>query len=99
MSVITLPPPGPAGHPTFGSRPEKTIEFTVENLPDNDYTLIREAVVLNKTTGDSRTERDPTDIDFMIDIPLQRNADNAISVQVRDINDRIITHTFTIQVR
>ena len=89
----------PPGNPDGDFRPEFTIEFSVENLPDDDPKLLKEIKVINRTSGDVKSLYNFTnDIDFDFDIELKRGR-NQIIIEVRDVNDRIITKEITIEVK
>lgn len=89
----------PPGAPGDDFRPEFTIEFSVENLPDDDPKLLKEIRVTNKTSGDVESLKNFTSyIDFDFDIELKRGR-NQIIIEVRDVNDRIIPKEITIEVR
>ena len=89
----------PPGNPGDIFRPEFTVEISVENLPDDDPKLLKEIKVTNKTSGDIKSLKNfTTYIDFDFDIELKRGR-NQILIEVRDVNDRIITKDITIEVR
>jgi len=94
--LLHIPPSNPGG--TF--RPEFTVEFTVENLPDDNPKLLKEIRVVNKTSGDSESMKNfTTYIDFDFDIELKLKTRNMITIEVRDVNDRIMTKDIVIEVR
>ncbi len=93
--LLHIPPSNPEG----SFRPEFTVEFSVENLPDDDPTLLRKVQVLNRATGELKyTSNFTNDIDFDFDIELKRGR-NTIEILVRDINDRDIRKEVVIEVR
>jgi hypothetical protein len=83
--VVTVPPAAPGSD----FQPHYTIEFSVENLPDDEPELLKEITVTNATTGETLSDNDPFDVDFEFDIALKRNQSNVITIRVRDVNDRI----------
>ncbi len=89
----------PPGNPDGDFRPEFTVEFSVENLPDDDPKLLKEVRVTNRTSGDVESLKNfSNDIDFDFDMELKRGR-NQIIIEVRDVNDRIITKDITIEVK
>lgn len=92
---LLIPPAGPGG--SFD--PSYTVEFTIENLPDDNYDLLQEVRVSNTTTSDARKMTNFTDIDFDFDIDVKRGADNVIRISVRDKNDVVRTQTVVITVK
>lgn len=89
----------PPSTPLSNFRPEFTVEFSVENLPDDNPKLLKEVRVVNKSSGDTKSLKNfTTDIDFDFDIDLKRGK-NQVIIEIRDINDRIITREITIEVR
>lgn len=93
--VIHIPP----SNPDEDFRPEFTLEFSVENLPDDNPKLLREIQVRNESSGDTKSLKNfTTDIDFDFDIELKRG-ENKINIKVRDINDRDTYKQCTILVK
>ncbi len=96
--VVRIPP----GTPDGGFQPYYSIRFSVENVPDDDPSLIREVIVSNTNSAvdDDRETviRDPLDIDFDVDVGLARGT-NEIRVIVRDVNNQVLRRTVTIEVR
>jgi hypothetical protein len=93
--IVYIPPPAPNG----SFRPEYTIEFTVENLPDDNPKLLREVRVSNKSNGDIKSQKVfYTSNDFEFDIRLVRGK-NPLLIEVRDINEQLITKECTVEVR
>jgi hypothetical protein len=84
--VITIPPSTPAG----SFKPVYTVQFSILNVPDNDRRLIKQVTVTNLTTSQSVSQRDLIDLELEFDIELKRGQ-NRLSVDVRDINDRIFS--------
>jgi len=95
IETLRLPP----GTPDNDFSSEYTLEFSLENCPDDDPSLIREVIVTNTGNGFSEQLKNLTDVDISIDVPLTKNAVNQIRIDVRDINDRIITQSVTIHVQ
>ncbi|MBD3390751.1 MAG: hypothetical protein GF418_01840 [Chitinivibrionales bacterium] len=93
--VVRVPPGTPDGE---FDRPEYTVDFVVENVPDDDPQLLREVKVVNQATGQTVTERDFTEVDFDFDVELTRGK-NPILIEVRDVSDRIATQQATIELR
>ncbi len=92
---IHIPPPGPDDD----FDPEFTLEFSVENLPDDNPKSLKEIVVQNKESGDVESLRNfTTDIDFEFDIKIVRGK-NRILIRVRDIIDRDVFKNVVIEVR
>ena len=89
-----LPPASPGGEPAY-----YTIEFTIENLPQDDMRLIREVAITNKTTGRRTALRTFTDNYIDTEIELARRKSNLIQIDVNDINNVTKSHTFQITVR
>ncbi len=93
--LLHIPPSTPLG----SFRPEFTVEFSVENLPDDNPKLLKEVKVINKLSGDIKSlKKFTTDIDFDFDINLKRGR-NPIIIEVRDVNDRIITRDLVIEIK
>jgi hypothetical protein len=84
--VVHVPP----GTPTGDFNPTYTVQFTILNVPDNDRMLIKQVTVTNMTTGKTEAQRDLLDLEMEFDIELKRGQ-NRLSVDVRDINDRIFS--------
>ena len=89
-----LPPASPGGEPAY-----YTIEFTIENLPQDDMRLIREVAITNRTTGRRTALRTFTDNYIEADIELVRQKSNLIQIDVNDINNVTKSQTFQITVR
>jgi hypothetical protein len=95
--VVRIPPGTPDGE----FAPYYTVRFSVENVPDDDPSLLREVIVRNANASAHDREiiiRDPLDIDFDVDIGLARGT-NKIQVVVRDVNDQIVRQTVSVVVR
>jgi hypothetical protein len=93
--VVHLPP----NAPDSDFDPRYTVEFSVENLPDDDPELLKEVVVTNTTTGRTEADRNISDIDFEFDMEIARGKPNVFLVRVRDVNDVDRTQKFTVVVR
>ncbi len=89
-----LPPASPGREAAF-----YTIEFTIENLPQDDMRLIREVAITNKTNGKRSAVRTFTDNFIEADIELVRQRPNQIQIDVNDINNITKSTTFQITVR
>jgi hypothetical protein len=92
--ALDIPPASPAGETSHFP-----LEFTIENLPDDDMQLIREIRVINKTNGRQITLKTFTDNFIETDIELVRQQSNLIQIDVHDINNIIKSHAVTINVR
>jgi hypothetical protein len=84
--IVSIPPSTPAGN----FKPVYTVQFSILNVPDNDRRLIKQVTVTNLTTSQSVSQRDLIDLEMEFDIELKRGQ-NRLSVDVRDINDRIFS--------
>jgi hypothetical protein len=93
-TAVDIPPSSPAGELSHYQ-----IEFTIENLPQDDMRLIREVIVVNKSNGRRVTLRTFTDNYIETDVELVRQRNNQIQIEVHDINNVIRTHSFLINVR
>lgn len=91
---LDLPPASPGGEPVY-----YTVEFTLENLPQDDMRLIREVSITNKTTGRRTALRTFTDNFIDTDIELVRQRANTIQIDVNDINNVTKSKIFQITVR
>jgi hypothetical protein len=89
-----LPPASPGGEPAY-----YTVEFTIENLPQDDMRLLREVAITNKTNGKRSAVRTFTDNFIETDIELVRQRPNQIQIDVNDINNITKSATFQITVR
>jgi len=71
------------------------VEFSIENLPNDNPALLTEIIVTNKTLGSREVIREPDDIDFEVDTDI-RLGKNIVEILVRDINNDIVQRQFTI---
>ncbi|MBN1576661.1 MAG: FecR domain-containing protein [Chitinispirillaceae bacterium] len=92
--VIDVPPSSPAGELSY-----YPLEFTIENLPQDNMKLIREINVSNKTNGKRVSLRTFTDNFIETEIELVRRRPNQIQIDVNDINNVIKSRAFQINVR
>jgi len=93
--VVHVPPSTPKG--SFA--PEFTVEFSVENLPDDNPKVLKMIRVTNTLTNHSKELKQfSTDTDFDFDIKLKRGI-NTIVIEVYDVSDRSIKKECTIEVR
>jgi hypothetical protein len=93
--VLHIPP----SRPNADFSPRYTIEFSVQNLPDNDTRLIKEASVRNDATGQVLVQSDLIDLNSIsFDIDLKRGI-NRITIQVKDINNNQTQLPASIDVR
>ena len=93
--VINLPPSTPDG----SYRPRYTIEFSIENLPDDDMQLIKEIAVTNSLTGEAVRQSSFSDNYFQIDMEIIRRATNQIIIEALDINNTRKTQRVQVHVR
>ncbi len=91
---IDIPPSSPAGEVPF-----YPIEFTIENLPQDNILLIREVNVTNKTNGKRVSIKNFTDNFIETEIELVRGSLNQIQIDVNDINNVIKNKIFQINVQ
>jgi hypothetical protein len=94
--VVYLPPAGRPGEDAFA--PEYGMEFTIENLPGDDYSLLKEVSVINSQGGGPAAQTRFTDVDFVFDVALKRGR-NDLTIRVQDDLDRVITRNVTIEVK
>jgi len=92
--AIDIPPASPANEPSI-----YTVEFTIEKLPDDDMRLIREVVLINKTSGKQIALRKFTDNFIEADVELVRGKTNHLQIDVKDINSKVKSHTFQINAK
>jgi hypothetical protein len=90
--AINLPPSAPDN----SYKPIYTIEFSIENLPDDNIQLIREVVVTNSTTSEILRKRTFMDNSFEFDIGLSLKATNVVIIEALDINN--IKKTYKLQI-
>ncbi len=90
-------PPSRHPHEDGAFEPIFTVEFSIENLPGDDYRLLKEVVVRNNGAVEA-SEKTFTDVDFDFDIQLRRGA-NVIVVEARDSQDRVVRRQVTVRVR
>ena len=77
-------PPSPPDDPF---EPTYVVEFSIENLPDDDMNLIREVRVINQTTGrPPLTQSVFTDHYLDFEVPLKPGRSNTIIIEVQDVN-------------
>ncbi len=81
-----LPPNGPDDD----FSPAYALQFEVQGLPNDDYTLLKEVKVSNAVTGYSRSMTSFSGIDFSFDVDLKRNATNTIMINVTDKSDNTV---------
>ena len=89
----------PSRHPRDDGdfEPILTVEFSIENLPGDDYRLLKEIVVSNNGAVEA-SEKTFTDVDFAFDIRLGRGP-NVILVEARDSQDRVVRRQVTVRVQ
>jgi len=95
-TLLRLPPSGAPGQrfdPLF------TLEFSLENIPNDDLTLIKNVFVVNLGTGAVLyDDSDPFDIDFAVDAPVTKGQ-NSFEITVRDINDYVKVENVIVEIR
>jgi hypothetical protein len=95
VDVLYLPPSGPGNN----YEPVYTLEFSIENLPDNDMRLISLVTVVNKLTGETYTKKTYTDNYFTVDMKLKNHATNNFDISIEDIRKKIKTRTIQVVVK
>jgi hypothetical protein len=95
VDVLYLPPSGPGNN----YEPVYTLEFSIENLPDNDMRLISLVTIVNKLTGETNTKKTYTDNYFTIDMKLRNHATNNFDISIEDIRKKIKTRTIQVVVK
>jgi hypothetical protein len=94
--VIYLPP---ASRPNGGDfSPSYSVEFTVENLPEDNFKLLKEVSVINSLGGSPAAQTQFTDIDFSFDVDVKKGR-NELTIKVKDALDRVVTRTAVLEVR
>jgi hypothetical protein len=93
--VLNIPP----STPDYGFKPVYTIEFSIENLPDNNVHLLKDVTVSNLTTGQVQHQRSFTDTYFSFDVNVSQRQSNQIVIDVIDINDTHRIQKFQVHVR
>jgi hypothetical protein len=96
QEVVYLPPAGRPGDEAF--EPEYSVVFTIENLPGDDYNLLKEVSVINSQGGGPPAQTRFTDVDFAFGVVLKRGR-NDLTIRVQDDLDKVITKTVTIEVK
>lgn len=95
VDVLYLPPSAPDN--TY--EPVYTLDFSIENLPDNDMRLISLVTVVNKLTGEVQTKKTFTDNYFSIDMKLKNHKTNNFDISIEDLRKKIKTKTVQVVVR
>jgi hypothetical protein len=95
VDVIYLPPSAPDN--TY--EPVYTLDFSIENLPDNDMRLISLVTVVNKLTGEVQTKKTFTDNYFSIDMKLKNHQTNNFDISIEDIRKKIKSKTIQVVVK
>lgn len=93
--VLNLPPSTPDGN----YKPEYPLEFSIEDLPDNNIKLIKEIIVVNSTNSEKVEFRNLTDIYVEAELVLTHRATNVITIEAIDVNNNRKTRKFNIHVR
>lgn len=95
IDVLYLPPSAP----DESYVPVYTLEFSIENLPDNDMRLISLVTVVNKTTGETQTRKTFTDQYFTIDMKLKNHTTNIFDITIEDVRKKIKTRTVQVVIK
>jgi hypothetical protein len=95
VDVLYLPPSGPGN--TY--EPVYTLEFSIENLPDNDMRLVSLVTVVNKLTGEIQTRKTFIDNYFAIDMKLKNHETNNFEISIEDVRKKIKTKTMQVVVK
>jgi hypothetical protein len=95
IDVLYLPPSGPAND----YEPVYTLEFSIENLPDNDMRLISLVTVVNKVTGETQTKKTFTDQYFTIDMKLKNHTTNLFDISIEDVRKKIKTRSVQVTIK
>lgn len=93
--AVNLPPSTPDGN----YKPRYDIEFSLDNLPDNNIKLIKEVTVRNSTTGETIYLRNLTDTYIDVDIGISLNSSNVIVIEAVDANNNKKTKKLQIHAR
>lgn len=95
IDVLYLPPSGPAND----YEPVYTLEFSIEDLPDNDMRLISLVTVVNKVTGETQTRKTFTDQYFTIDMKLKNHTTNVFDISIEDVRKKIKTRSVQVVIK
>jgi hypothetical protein len=95
IDALYLPPSGPAND----YEPVYTLEFSIENLPDNDMHLISLVTVVNKMTGETQTRKTFTDQYFTIDMKLKNHTTNIFDISIEDVRKKIKTRSVQVVIK
>ncbi len=98
IDVLYLPPPPPS-RPDDEDMPVYPLEFSIENLPDNDMRLISIVTVVNKVTGENQTRKTFTDQYFSIDMKLKNHTTNIFDISIEDVRKKIKTRTVQVVIK
>jgi hypothetical protein len=82
VEYIDIPPSAP----DYNYNPRYTIEVSIENLPDDDMSLIRDIAILNQTTGVVLQMQTFTNNYIQRDFELAPRKANVFQIEVTDIN-------------
>lgn len=109
VSIRMVDPPGekflrlPPSAPQSTFEPEYTVEFYIDDLPDDSpetlAELIKEVRVVNAATGRAETRTKLLDVDQEFDVELKRSTTNRIEIRVTDVNNRVVTRSVNIHVQ
>jgi hypothetical protein len=103
VASISLPPDNPDG----GFVPRYNVEFEVYDLPNGDYTLLKEVKIRNNACGTKenaaggceQTLNSFTEARFSFDIPIARKKPNMVTITVIDQSGTVVTKEVTIVTR
>jgi hypothetical protein len=76
----------PPSAPDYNDNPRYTIEISIENLPDDNMSLIRDVTILNQTTGVALQMQTFTSNYIQRDFELAPRKANVFQIDVTDIN-------------
>lgn len=93
--AIDLPPSTPDGN----YKPKYPVEFSIDDLPDDNIKLIREITVTNSTTSETIKLRNLTDTYIDVDIGISHRASNILLIEALDVNNIKKTKKLQIHVR
>ncbi len=82
VEYIDIPPSAP----DYNHKPRYTIEVSIENLPDDNMSLIRDVTILNLTTGVALQMQTFTSNYIQRDFELVPRKANVFQIDVTDIN-------------
>ncbi len=93
--VLNLPPSTPDGN----YKPRYPVEFSIDDLPDDNIKMIREVNVINTTTSEKIQLKNLTESYIDVDIGIKHRATNTILIEALDVNNVKKTKKLQIHVR